>query len=105
MPTLGDLKARIIAETNRDDLGAGEALEAPLTSCINQAIEHFSGEEFWFTRAGEKLPGPFAGAVQNENRPSQYDPSGPPAPQFRIVQNWLFREHFHDELREAGLPE
>jgi hypothetical protein len=23
--------------------------------------------------------------VQNENRPSQYDPNGPPAPQFRIV--------------------
>jgi len=36
-------------------------------------------------RAGEKLPGPFTGAVQNENRPSQYDPNGPPAPQFRIV--------------------
>jgi hypothetical protein len=42
-------------------------------------------DDGWFTRAGEKLPGPFAGAVQNENRPSQYDPSGPPAPQFRIV--------------------
>jgi tetratricopeptide (TPR) repeat protein len=26
-------------------------------------------------------------------------------PQYRIVQNWLFREHFSDELREAGLPE
>ena len=26
-------------------------------------------------------------------------------PQYRIVQNWLFREHFRDELREAGLPE
>jgi hypothetical protein len=42
-------------------------------------------DDAWFTRAGEKLPGPFAGAVQNENRPSQYDPNGPPAPQFRIV--------------------
>ena len=42
-------------------------------------------DDGWFTRAGEKLPGPFAGAVQNENRPSQYDPNGPPAPQFRIV--------------------
>jgi len=42
-------------------------------------------DDEWFTRAGEKLPGPFAGAVQNENRPSQYDPNGPPAPQFRIV--------------------
>ena len=26
-------------------------------------------------------------------------------PQYRIVQNWLFREHFYDELRDAGLPE
>jgi DNA-binding beta-propeller fold protein YncE len=42
-------------------------------------------DDQWFTRAGEKLPGPFNGAVQHENRPSQYDPSGPPAPQFRIV--------------------
>ncbi len=42
-------------------------------------------DDEWFTRAGEKLPLPFSGAVQNENRPSQYDPNGPPAPQFRIV--------------------
>jgi hypothetical protein len=35
--------------------------------------------------AYEKLPGPFSGAVQHEDRPSQYDPDGPPAPQFRIV--------------------
>jgi DNA-binding beta-propeller fold protein YncE len=42
-------------------------------------------DDGYFTRAGEKLPGPFSGAVQNENRPSNYDPDGPPAPQFRIV--------------------
>jgi hypothetical protein len=42
-------------------------------------------DDGWFTRAGEKLPGPFNGAVQNENRPSQYDPNGPPPEQFRIV--------------------
>ena len=34
---------------------------------------------------GEKLPPPFSGAVQHENKPSQYDPAGPPPPQFRIV--------------------
>jgi hypothetical protein len=51
MPTLGDLKARIFAETNRDDLGPGEALEAMLELCIGRAIEHFSGEEFWFMRS------------------------------------------------------
>ncbi|MEQ1729160.1 MAG: hypothetical protein ABL982_12350, partial [Vicinamibacterales bacterium] len=42
-------------------------------------------DDGWFTRQGEKLPGPFSGAVQSEVRPSQYDPNGPPAPQFRIV--------------------
>jgi DNA-binding beta-propeller fold protein YncE len=42
-------------------------------------------DDEFFTRAGETLPGPFRGVVQNENRPSQYDPNGPPSPQFRIV--------------------
>lgn len=42
-------------------------------------------DDGYFQRSGERLPGPFSGAVQNENRPSQYDPKGPPPPQFRIV--------------------
>jgi hypothetical protein len=42
-------------------------------------------DDEYFTKAGERLPGPFRGAVQHENRPSQYDPAGPPPPQFRIV--------------------
>src|SRR6476620_9868347 len=42
-------------------------------------------DDSYFTKAGEVLPGPFSGAVQHENKPSQYDPSGPPPPQFRIV--------------------
>ena len=42
-------------------------------------------DDAYFTSAGERLPGPFSGRVQNENRPSQYDPNGPPPPQFRIV--------------------
>ena len=42
-------------------------------------------DDAWFTRAGEHLPAPFSGTVQHENKPSQYDPAGPPAPQFRIV--------------------
>jgi len=42
-------------------------------------------DDGYFTRAGEKLPGPFSGVVQHENKPSQYDPDGPPPPQFRIV--------------------
>jgi len=42
-------------------------------------------DDRYFTNAGERLPGPFAGAVQHENKPSQFDPDGPPPPQFRIV--------------------
>jgi DNA-binding beta-propeller fold protein YncE len=42
-------------------------------------------DDSYFTQAGEKLPSPFGGAVQHENKPSQYDPDGPPPPQFRIV--------------------
>lgn len=42
-------------------------------------------DDTYFTQAGERLPSPFSGAVQHENRPSQYDPAGLPAPQFRIV--------------------
>jgi DNA-binding beta-propeller fold protein YncE len=42
-------------------------------------------DDEYFTQAGERLPSPFSGAVQHENRPSNYDPNGPPAPQFRIV--------------------
>jgi DNA-binding beta-propeller fold protein YncE len=42
-------------------------------------------DDNYFAAAGERLPGPFNGALQHENRPSQYDPNGPPPPQFRIV--------------------
>ncbi len=42
-------------------------------------------DDSYFLKAGERLPGPFSGVVQNENKPSQYDPNGPPPPQFRIV--------------------
>jgi hypothetical protein len=44
-------------------------------------------DDSYFTQAGERLPGPFSGAVQHENAPSQYNPKGPPAPQFRIVHS------------------
>ncbi len=42
-------------------------------------------DDSYFSLAGETLPPPFSGAVQHENKPSQYDPAGPPSPQFRIV--------------------
>lgn len=44
-------------------------------------------DDGYFEEAGERLPPPFSGAVQHENRPSLYDPDGPPAPQFRIVHS------------------
>jgi hypothetical protein len=44
-------------------------------------------DDGYFTQAGERLPAPFSGAVQHENAPSQYDPKGPPPPQFRIVHS------------------
>jgi DNA-binding beta-propeller fold protein YncE len=42
-------------------------------------------DDSYFTRTGEKLPLPFSGVVQHEEKPSQYDPTGPAPPQFRIV--------------------
>ncbi len=42
-------------------------------------------DDSYFTQRNEKLPGPFSGVVQHENKPSQYDPDGPPPEQFRIV--------------------
>jgi hypothetical protein len=44
-------------------------------------------DDSYFQAAGERLPGPFSGKVQNENRPSNYDPDGPPPPQFRVVHS------------------
>jgi DNA-binding beta-propeller fold protein YncE len=42
-------------------------------------------DDSYFAKLGERLPGPFSGAVQHENKPSQFDPKGPPPEQFRIV--------------------
>ena len=42
-------------------------------------------DDAYFRGRGEHLPGPFAGIVQHEDRPSQYDPNGPAPEQFRIV--------------------
>jgi hypothetical protein len=42
-------------------------------------------DDSYFEQLNERLPGPFKGVVQHENAPSQYDPNGPPPPQFRIV--------------------
>lgn len=49
MPTLLDLKNRIIAETNRDDLE--DELASYLSMAIEQAIDSYSAERFWFNEA------------------------------------------------------
>jgi hypothetical protein len=45
--TLGDLKNRIITETNRDDLV--DTLAPWLTMAIQQAINFYAAERWWFT--------------------------------------------------------
>jgi len=50
MATLAELKARIIAETNRDDMGTGGELETVLSNAIARAIEFHADEQFWFNR-------------------------------------------------------
>jgi hypothetical protein len=42
-------------------------------------------DDSYYAERGENLPPPFSGEVQHEDAPSQYDPDGPPPPQFRIV--------------------
>ena len=51
MSTLAELKARIILDTNRDDMGAGGELEQALSDAIADAIELHAGTLFWFNRA------------------------------------------------------
>lgn len=50
MATLAELKTRIIAETNRDDMGSGGELETVLSNAIARAIEFHADELFWFNR-------------------------------------------------------
>ena len=56
------------------------ALQASL-GCVRQA----AGRRLLHAGLARSCRRPFAGAVQHENKPSQYDPDGPPPPQFRIV--------------------
>jgi len=50
MATLGDLKARIVLETNRSDIDTGGEAEDALTNAITRAVEFHSDERFWFNR-------------------------------------------------------
>lgn len=54
MATLADLKTRIIAETNRDDLL--DDLASQLTLAITQAVDYYSDQRFWFNEAIATAP-------------------------------------------------
>ena len=49
MATYADLKARIIRETNRDDLG--DTLALSLTQAIQDAIQFYADQRFWFNES------------------------------------------------------
>lgn len=51
MATIEQLYARIILDTNRDDMGAGGELEQALIDAVADAIEEHASEQFWFNRA------------------------------------------------------
>ena len=51
MATLSELYARIILDTNRDDMGAGGELEQAKIDAVADAIEMHAGELFWYNRA------------------------------------------------------
>lgn len=50
MATIAEFKIRIIAETNRDDMGSGGELETVLANTIARAIDFHADELFWFNR-------------------------------------------------------
>src|SRR5690349_21366502 len=50
MATLAELRARIAAELNRDDMGAGGELESLLDLAIESAIAFHADQLFWFNR-------------------------------------------------------
>jgi hypothetical protein len=51
MATLTQLYARIILDTNRDDMGVGGELEQAKIDAVADAIETHASELYWFNRA------------------------------------------------------
>ncbi len=51
MATIDQLYTRIILDTNRDDLGAGNELEQAKIDAVADAVEDYADELFWFNRA------------------------------------------------------
>jgi hypothetical protein len=50
MATIDQLYARIILDTNRDDLGSGGEFEQAKIDAVADAIEDYADEAFWFNR-------------------------------------------------------
>jgi hypothetical protein len=55
MATLTQLYARIILDTNRDDMGSGGELEQAKIDAVADAIESYADELFWFNRKSGTL--------------------------------------------------
>src|SRR3954462_9103249 len=51
MATLTQIYARIILDTNRDDMGSGGELEQAKIDAVADAIARHASELFWFNRA------------------------------------------------------
>ena len=54
MSNLGELKARIIQETTRDDLA--DDMAGALTTAIRKSIEHYQYERWWFNETRVSVP-------------------------------------------------
>lgn len=54
MATLGDLKARIISETRRDDLA--DDMAADLTLICLKSIDQYAAVRWWFNEASASIP-------------------------------------------------
>lgn len=73
MATLGDLKDRIVRETNRDDLvdalpsDATAASAQTLTLVINQSIQFYSNERFWFNEQIDPISPATSATVVGQN--------------------------------------
>ena len=51
MATLTQLYTRLILDLDRDDMGSGGELEQAKIDAVDEAIETYSDEPFWFNRA------------------------------------------------------
>ena len=63
MGTLGQLYARLILDTDRDDMAAGGELAQARIDAVADAVEQHSDEQFWFNRASAEATTTGGGAA------------------------------------------